>query len=149
MDKLLLIVFAVVFLLGCSKNNNPSPKTPVTIFDKWLITGDTSRQYFNGLLNSSYITVGINSPYYQFNTDGSGILKNNISDPDQILNFTYTVTDNTINFDFPVQAAQPTYSYQASATIQKLTGHTMIILFDDFSPGNASYEYKEDIYLSR
>src|ERR1700688_3732109 len=133
MNKLLLIVFAAVFLLGCSKNNNPSPKTPVTIIDRWLITADTSNQYVNGIVNSTYVLAGINSPYYQFNADGSGTVKNNISEPDQLLNFTYTITNNTINFDFPVQAAQPIYSYQASATIQKLTAHTMIILFDDFN----------------
>src|SRR5258708_10673196 len=149
MNKLLLIVFVVVFLLGCSKNNNPSPKTPVTIIDRWLITGDTSNQYVNGIVNSTYVLAGINSPYYQFNADVSGTVKNNISEPDQILNFTYTVSDNKITFTFPVQAAQPTYSYQASAIIQKLTAHTMIILFDEVEPDNTSYEFKEGIYMSR
>jgi hypothetical protein len=147
MNKLLLILFGVLFVLGCSKKNNPSPQA--TIVGKWAIQGDTSRQYVAGALNSTYVIVGINSPYYQFNADGTGTLKQNLGPPDLIETFTYTLSNGSITLNFPVQPASPNNAFQLSWEIEKLTANTVIFLWDDTSPGNGSSEYKEDVYLTR
>src|SRR5437879_12533933 len=105
MYKLLLLTVATSLLLGCSKKDNPNAQQTFSIIGKWSIVADTSRQYVSGVLNSTYIVVGINAPYYLFNADGSGTLKQNTSPPDQIKNFTYTVSKDTLTVNYPIQAA--------------------------------------------
>ena len=149
MNKILLILFGVLFVLGCSKKNNPSPQA--TIVGKWAIQGDTSRLYLAGVLNSTYISVGINSPYYQFNADGTGTYKQSLPPPDFITTFTYTISNGSITLTFPPKPVPPNYSFQTinKFKIEKLTANTLIFLLDDTNTSNGGSEYKEDIYMTR
>ncbi|MDP9078456.1 MAG: hypothetical protein M3O71_13570 [Bacteroidota bacterium] len=80
--KLLFIVVAAFCFLGCSKKSNISPAI-ASITGKWNITADTSQT----VGYAPYIIVGINLPYFQFNADGSGTQKENISPPRRYCEF--------------------------------------------------------------
>jgi hypothetical protein len=91
--------------------------------------------------------VGINSPYYQFNSDGTRSAKNNISTPDAILNFTFILSDKKITFNYPQQPANGlSYAYNITGVIEKESSNSFVILFDSNSGVN---EYKEVLYLNK
>jgi hypothetical protein len=147
MARLLFIIIGTLLLFGCSKGNNPSSQTGFSITGKWYVKADTSRSYVSGLLSSTYVIVGINSPYYQFNSDGTGSAKNNISTPDAILNFTFILSDKKITFNYPQQPANGlSYAYNITGVIEKESSNSFVILFDSNSGVN---EYKEVLYLNK
>ncbi len=65
------------------------------------VNGDTSREYVGGVLASTYVVRGINSPWYQFNADGTGAMKDNIGLPDDTIHFTYHVTNDSLYLVHP------------------------------------------------
>ena len=104
----------------------------------WNITADTS-------LTSGYppyVRVGINSPYWQFNADGTGTEKNNTATPDVILNFTYTVSGNVLTCNY----TPPGYSFITTGTVLKLTLHELVVEYDVNTPTLID---KELVYFSR
>jgi hypothetical protein len=137
--KFLLIAVVAFFFFSCSKKGNQSPVT-ASITGKWNITADTSQTFGY----PPYIIVGINSPYMQFNADGSGTQKNNISTPDAVLNFTYTVSKDTITFNYPPQLTSP--GNAPKGIIKKLTSNNLVIEYDINSP---SLINSERVYMSR
>ena len=135
--KLLFIAVATFVVFSCSKKNNLSPNS-ASITGKWNITADTSQTFGY----PPYIIVGINSPYIQFNADGSGTEKDNISIPDAVLNFTYKISKDTIAFNYPAQASLP-YGNTPTAVIKNLTSNNLVMeyVINDL--------IKERIYMSR
>ena len=138
--KFLLITIAAFFIFSCSKKGNPGANT-VSITGKWNITADTSQTFGY----PPYIIVGINSPYTQFNADGSGSEKDNISTPDAVLNFTYKLFKDTIFFNYPVQPRLPSGN-TPTGIIKKLTASNLIIEYDINDP---TLTVKERVYMSR
>ena len=143
----LTLVFVLTFY-GCKKNNPAPASKSELIIGKWSIKADTSRQYINGVVQSTYVVRGINSPYYQYNANGTGVMKYNIGTPDEPANFTYTVSHDTVVMNVPKQASYP-YADIITYKIVKLSSNAMILLWEDISvvPGDSSY--KEYIYLSK
>ena len=147
-SKCLPIFFiAIVVAFYSCKKNNPAPQS-VLIVGKWSVQGDTSRQYINGVVQSTYAVAGINSPYYQFNADGSGTIKDNIGTPDLVANFTYTLSNGILTIDVPQQEADP-YGSQVKYQIIKLTSNALILLWEENSPVPGDSNYKEYIYLTK
>lgn len=135
----IIFIFLAAFLFfSCSKTNQ-SPKT--TIVGKWNITGDTSQT----VGYPPYIIVGINSPYMQFNADGTGVEKDNIGPPDVILNFTYTLSNNVLTCNFPMQPGTNT-AFITTGTILKSTSHYLLVQYEINNP---TLTNKELIYFSR
>jgi hypothetical protein len=137
--KFLSIAVATFFFFSCSKKGNQSPDS-ASITGKWNITADTSQT--SGY--PPYIIVGINSPYMQFNANGTGTEKDNISPPDAVLNFTYTISNDTISFNYPVQPQLP-YGNTPTGIIKKLTSKNLIIEYDL----NSNLIVKELVYMDR
>ena len=138
--KFLIITAVAFFLFSCSKRGNQSPAS-VSITGKWNITADTSQTFGY----PPYIIVGINSPYTQFNADGSGTEKDNISTPDLVLNFTYKISKDTISFNYPAQPQLPSGN-TPTGIIKKLTSNNLIIEYDINDP---TLTVKERVYMSR
>ena len=130
----LIIVVAAFCFFSCSKKNNPDP---VTLTGKWNITADTSRT----VGYSPYVIVGINSPYMQFNADGSGVQKFNIAMPDNVVNFTYTVHKDTLAFNY-----QHPYVSTPKAVIKKLTSKNLVLEYTINTPPLID---TERVYMSR
>lgn len=137
--KLLAIAIAAFCLISCSKKGDQSPGS-ASLTGKWNITADTSQT--SGY--PPYIIVGINSPYMQFNADGTGTQKNNIGTPDDVLTFTYKISHDTIAFNYPVQPQVP-YGNTPTGVIKKLTSKNLIIEYDFIS----DLTVKELVYMSR
>jgi hypothetical protein len=147
MKKLFLILLCgLAILSACSKKDNSMPAT-ASIVGRWALTGDTSREYVSGVLASTYVVKGINSPWYQFNADGTGIMKDNIGLPDDTMHFTYHVSHDSLYVVHPDEVIRGndyiSFSYQG--TIQLLTQHNLIFI-DKFG---YSPNYIEDEYFSR
>lgn len=141
LNAFLFVIAAMFLFFSCSKKNNTPSPTTASIVGKWNITADTSQT----VGYPPYIIVGINSPYMQFNADGSGTQKDNIGTPDDVLNFTYTLSKDTVAFDFPVQPQNP-YVNTPVGVIKKLTTNNLIIEFDINDP---TITVKERVYMSR
>lgn len=142
----LIIIFGLLAILSaCAKKDSTAPKA--SIVGRWALAGDTSREYVGGVLASTYVVRGINSPWYQFNADGTGAMKDNIGLPDDTIHFTYSVTNDSLYLVHPdeVIRGQDYMSFSYGATIQSLTQHNLIFI-DKFG---YSPNYIEDIYLSR
>ena len=138
--KFLFIAAVAFFLFSCSKKGNQGPAS-VSLTGKWNITADTSQTFGY----PPYIIVGINSPYTQFNADGSGTEKDNISTPDLVLNFTYKISKDTLSFNYPVQTGLPSGN-TPTGIIKELTSHNLIIEYDINDP---TLTVKERVYMSR
>ena len=96
---------------------------------------------------STYAVPGINSPWCQFNADGTGSMKFNIGMPDDTIHFTYSISHDSLYFAHPDEVIRgrdySSFSYQA--VIQLLNQHTLITV-DKFG---SSPNYIEDIYYTR
>ncbi|HZY40132.1 MAG TPA: hypothetical protein VFE53_25945 [Mucilaginibacter sp.] len=138
--KFLSIAAAAFFFFSCTKKSNQNPVS-VTLTGKWNITADTSQTFGY----PPYIIVGINSPYMQFNADGSGTEKDNISTPDWVLSFTYKISKDTISFNYPVQTGLPSGN-TPTGIIKELTSNNVIIEYDINDP---TLTVKERVYMSR
>lgn len=144
---ILALVFALVFY-GCKKNNPAPASQSELIIGKWSIQSDTSRQYINGVVQSTYVVRGINSPYYRFNADGTGTMKYNIGTPDLNRTFTYTVPNDTLVFNVPKQPAD-IYGEVMTYKIVKLSSNALILLWEDDAPSPWESSYKEYIYATK
>lgn len=147
MKKLLpiLAVALMIITTACKKN---TANGPATIVGKWLITADTSYQIQNGKIISSYVIVGENSPYYQFNSDGTGTSKYNlVGDVDNISTFTYTYTNNTLTMNTPAQHNNS--ANNSTGVTQVFTSTQLKIYYHTPQPPNGGSEYKEYLYLTR
>ena len=146
--KFIPILALALVLYGCKKNNPAPASQSELIIGKWSIQSDTSRQYINGVVQSVYVIRAINSPYYQFNTDGTGTMKDNIGTPDLPATFTYTVSKDTLVMNVPKQVSYP-YADIMTWRIVKLSSNAMILLWATNSPIPGDSTYKEYMYLSR
>ncbi len=136
----------IAIFSGCSKINSPNPVSS-SIVGRWAIKGDTSREYIDGVLASTYVVRGINSPWCQFNTDGTGSMKFNIGPPDDTIHFNYSVSHDSLYFAHPDEVIRGTtysaFSYHADVTL--LNEHNLITVVKfGFSPN-----YIEDPYFTR
>jgi len=134
--KFLFIAIAAFCLFSCSKKDNLTPSV-AAITGKWNITADTSTT--SGY--APYIIVGINSPYFQFNADGTGTQKNNISAPDDLAYFTYKISKDTIAFNY----TSP-YTAMPTAIIKKLTSKNLVL---EYSINTPTLVNTEHVYMSR
>jgi hypothetical protein len=134
--KFLFIVVAAFCFFSCSKKGNTSPGIGA-ITGKWNITADTSQTAGY----PPYIIVGINSPYIQFNADGTGTQKDNISAPDDIAYFTYKISKDTIALNY----TQP-FIATPTGIIKKLTSKNLIL---EFSITDPTLSVTERVYMSR
>jgi len=137
--KFLFITGACFLLISCSKKGDQAPGA-ASLLGKWNITADTSHTFGY----PPYIIEGINSPYMQFNADGTGTQKNNIGTPDDVETFTYKISHDTIAFNFPVQPQLP-YGNTPTGVIKKLTSKNLIIEYDLIS----NLVVIERVYMSR
>ena len=140
MKNIIRCAFAGILLLAaCSKKDDVQANASIN--GKWSITADTVKHYESGHLLTANAIVGINSPYYLFNADGTGTFKNNGGLPDDIRHFKYTVSEKSITF----VTTNPDQSiYNASGIIKKLTANDLTILFI----GNNT-DFQEIMYLKR
>jgi hypothetical protein len=138
--QFLFVAVIVCFVFSCSKKDNPNPGS-ASITGKWSITADTSQTAGY----PPYIIVGLNSPYMQFNADGSGTEKENISPPDVAFNFTYKISHDTIAFNYPAQPYLPGGN-TPTGIIKELTSKNLIIEYD---LGYPTLSVKERVYMSR
>ncbi|MGZ3778220.1 MAG: hypothetical protein ACXVI9_11885 [Mucilaginibacter sp.] len=143
---LILLCGLLAIVSACSKKGNSNPAAG-SIVGRWAVKGDTSREYIAGALASTYVVMGINSPWYQFNANGTGASKFNLGLPDDTIHFTYHVSHDTLYVEHPdeVIRGKDYVAYSYNATIQQLTQHSLIFI-DVFG---TSPNYIEDVYLSR
>jgi hypothetical protein len=134
--KFLFVAVAAFCFFSCSKKGNISPAV-ASITGKWNITADTSTT--SGY--APYIIVGINSPYMQFNADGTGTQKDNISAPDDIAYFTYKLYKDTIALNY----TQP-FIATPTGIVKKLTAHSLVL---EFNINDPTLVNTERIYMSR
>jgi hypothetical protein len=81
----------------------------------------------------------------QFNADGSGTEKDNISAPDLTLTFTYRISKDSLFFNYPIQTGLPTGN-TPTGIIKKLTSNNMVIEYDF---GGYNFLGAEHVYLNR
>ena len=143
-----LTLVLILAFYSCKKNNPAPASKSELIVGKWSIQADTSRQYINEVVQSTYVVHGINSPYYQYNADGTGTMKYNIGTPDLSATFTYTVSNDTVVMNVPKQPSYP-YGDKMTYQIAKLSPNAMILLWNDESPVSGASSYKEYIYLTK
>ncbi|MEO6851392.1 MAG: hypothetical protein ABI203_00770 [Mucilaginibacter sp.] len=143
---LIMLCGLIAIISACSKKSNPTPIS-ASIVGKWAVKGDTSREYTGEFLASTYVIPGINSPWYQFNADGTGSMKFNISLPDDTLHFTYRVSHDSLYFVHPNEVIRgrdyATFSYQAAILL--LNQHNLITI----NKFGTSPNYIEDEYFTR
>jgi len=137
MNKLLLLVLAVILFVGCTKNNAPVPQSSVSVVGKWYFTTDTLNEYTNGTLQHSVPKSYNRTDYTQFNSDGTG----EENDSSIVTNFTYTVSGKTITLNYPAQTIDGSSYPQSSetTTIRSVTANNLVLFFDDsFTNGDGS-----------
>jgi len=146
-----MLVFGVSIFCSCAKKSNLSTQNAFLLPGKWLVASDTSFQYTGNTLTSTYLIVGINIPYYQFNADGTGTSKNNLGPPDDVLQFSYTVSNNIISFKYPDQiiAGHEYYANNVSARILNPTPTTVLLSFDGYANPIIGFGSKDLLYLRK
>jgi len=81
----------------------------------------------------------------QFNADGTGTEKDNISTPDRVFSFTYKISKDTISFNYPDQTGLPGGN-KPTGIIKTLTDHNLLIEYDMSDP---TLSVIERVYMSR
>lgn len=129
MNKLYILIIAIALFAGCSKKNDTAPAA-TSIVGKWDITADTDRVYLDGTLNQTTILNESYSPYVQFNQDGSGVLMDDATGA--TIKFTYTVSDQTITFNYPAQiiSGVQVAAFTRTATFNQYASGKMEIIFN-------------------
>jgi len=132
----LIIAVIAITLLAVSCQKDPVRNTiDQRLIGKWYYTLDTLKYNQNGgpynlISASTYNRV----EYLQFNTDGTGIdFYNNTP-----YNFTYSVTNNLITFNYPFIAVPTakgllyTLAYTQKASIRYATATDLALLFNEY-----------------
>lgn len=125
LPKPLLIVVALCFIIGCSKNNN-SPNG--SIIGNWRQTTDTIKQYQNGILTTTVGSQLSISSIWQFGN--KGVLNIYNSGVIDAIPSTYKVTTDSLVIYVPAQTLNGIYQQARTINwqIQTLTQHELILV---------------------
>ena len=130
MKKILLIAIAALIIVGCSKKNTPTPaiNLKVAIVGTWIAKADTEVITKDGAYWHTYPIPGYIS--LTFKSDGTGT---RVWD-DGPRNFTYTIADNKITFNYQ-RIDNPDGSYGPAFTetldVKTITGNGLILIYQD------------------
>jgi len=124
LPKLLLIVVALSFIIGCSKSNN-SPNG--SIIGNWRQTTDTIKQYQNGTLTTTVGSQLSISSVWQFGN--KGVLNDYDNGVIDAIPSTYKVTADSLFIYVPAQTLNGIYQQARTINwqIQTLTQHKLIL----------------------
>ncbi|HZY39685.1 MAG TPA: hypothetical protein VFE53_23680 [Mucilaginibacter sp.] len=98
MKKYLILILIACILWGCKK-----AAAPTGVPGKWKVTSDIMEKWITAP-PEIYVNVNIKeSPWYQFNNDGSGSFMRDTTGAGGITNFTYTLSrDSTLSYYQPI-----------------------------------------------
>jgi|GEM_PF-3625829 len=147
MKKLLLLIPAAIFIVGCSKNNS----VPATITGKWYVTTDSLALYINGTLYEHATYTYDHQNFIEFGSDGNGAeifiqstpLGGNAVD-NAFAVFTYTLSGNKISYNFPEQTVGTEHldAFTQTGTITSHTTNSLSIVVDQLATENGN-TYKQ------
>jgi hypothetical protein len=141
MKKTYVLLIPLLALISCKIAPPIAPSETNLLIGKWYYTQDTLRTYLNGVLQSSNNTGGMTfnrSNFTQFNADYTGATGNITGSVTTQVNFSYSMTANTVTFNTP---SQPVAGYTipasvATAAIKTLSATQLSLFYSNSSKDN-------------
>lgn len=149
MKKILLIAVTALIIISCSKKNTPAPAVDlkVAIAGTWTAKADTEVITKDGVYWHTYALPGYIS--LTFKSDGTGT---KVWD-DGPRNFTYTISSNTIAFNFE-RVDYPDGSFSPAFTenldVKTITNNRLVMIYqDDITQDGSLYHTIETQQFSK
>lgn len=149
MKKILLIAVTLLIIISCSKKNTPTPAVAlkVAIVGTWTAKADTEVITKDGVYWRTYPITGYIS--LTFKSDGTGT---KVWD-DGPRDFTYTISNNTITFNFArIDYSDTSYApaYSEQLDVKTITGNSLVMIYqDDVTQGGSLYHTIETQRFSK
>jgi hypothetical protein len=151
----LLIPLVMAWLFAsCSKGNSSKPSPPqITLVNKWMITADTTFAGDSGKYVETFVLNKKYHPYYQFNSDYSGLrmIDTTGANDKWIFTWNYVDTSKLLGFHYPLQLVDGG-DYEAQlviAQVQLLTATNLKLFISYPSDPAQGYFDNEYIYLTK